>query len=386
MVRPGSNLRTAASKIGVITPGRTALGLNCPTFRNLRIPAGYVPTTDKWDAIDYLWAPFLAHPRNAAVEDGMDLDRILSDHTTTDVNGLFFTRLFSGTLGQALDETQQFGRHMWSLRWALSFLARFSDLIPNDGTCCPRARDKVQQALEHNTVDIWLQGMDGVFNGCRDAIGDSALETGNPPLFGFWTCGTTKLINSIPLSSKSASTAARIAMCAEYVDIQSYALDRTMYQAYLAWSYPRERTSLAGDANAAAYELACQDLGRLGIGALLTLARTILHEMLHIFYGTHCANGCCMQRLALKWLCNTASECGAWTMDANNVDSSLSGRSFNYQSTCRGKATFDGGCRMSMPGIPNRPEAWRKTDGICTTTSCPTVADWTNPSQCPTCP
>ena len=190
MVRPGSNLRTAASKIGVITPGRTALGLNCSTFRNLRIPAGYVPTIDKWDAIDYLWAPFLAHPWNAAVEDGMDLDRILSDHTTTDVNGLFFTRLFSGTLGQAQDETQQFGRHMWSLR----------------------------------------------------------------------------------------------------------------------------------------------------------------------------------------------------TMDANNVDSSLSGRSFNYQSPCRGKATFDGGCRMSMPGIPNRPEAWRKTDGICTTTSCPTVADWTNPSQCPTCP
>jgi len=376
-------------------PGPGALGsnvtryrLNCPDYHDLKIPADFEPQgLFRSDAIRALWYPFYDHAGDAAAVDGFDLSKVFFNRTGRDVDGLFFKHYMDGTLGERNDEDLN-GRRERVVRWALGYLARFSDLIPNEGSCCPNARDKVQKRMRNNGFQVEI-AYTGSCSG-ETAVGDSKL------MASAQQCGASRLPNRISASLRAFQSGKYVVLCERYVDALSFASDRMMHEAWLAWTYlqPGQRPALSPPINAAHYQAGAEKAARVAAGAVLSVGRTILHELLHILYGGHCANGCCMQRLAFKWMCSTAAVNGAYTLDDENADPMGLGLNFRYNSLCHdaGDAAgirefFKGGCMMTRPGSTSSAmegTGWRKTRQKCTGTACATAA-WVNPTACPSC-
>ncbi len=261
------------------------------------------------------------------------------------------------------------------LKLALDLIWATRDSIPNENSCCPGAREWAEYYLGRNGPLIEVEHTSRW--GCVST--PVTITTGS--------CGSPISVSSAGVRAHALpnARAGKVHLCYNYLEGQAALADDFMYAAWavLEWT---ERSGSMTEALKEHYRVAASELGALALGAVLSVARTILHEAYHLAYGGHCLNDCCQAKLSLEWMCRAASRLGARPADEAWVDSSLDAPTFRYETLCADPGSgiaadnFAGGCTMSLPGTPSGGGNWTGKSGWRNPTSrncrCSAVHEW----------
>lgn len=343
-IREAANANVAHSDHRSVS--RSILSVNSGAFDLEFEPYWYESTSpeDQYDTLEYVWSPYYSR---SALKTYSEINDMIKKWTPS-----------TSTAEYKFWDSGWGGAHRTFLH-AVRLLDVYRGYIINGGTNCPNAGIAFQNRYTDSgyklKVDNW--------NGC-DATPDEITYD-----------STT---NNIPtdiahVGSRGAHnrTTHSIHACANLVEGQGHVTDYLLYWAHRARMYSFE---LLPDIVSAIYYLwQSQRLGRLALGSVSMISRTLLHEMMHREFGRHCENGCCMQRIALRWQCRVFSVMGLYVADSDNgIDLGLDGTEIDYVSECSGSGdNFRGSCQMNNPGTQSSYEDWTGRD------------DWTNPDGCP---
>lgn len=307
------------------------------------------------EVLQDLWWPYFSKPGHLSFADiHAKINRWEADRT----HGMFWNN--------------GWGREHRVFLNAIRLIDAFSEFIPDDGEYCENAGEKIRRQLKGRGYGLWS---------FTDA---PYCDKGNESFVRYDCLSYPFFPTKIEINSETGwNLNGNVGVCKFYLESMAEAADMLLWQAATLRSLAQ-----AGYQNPLYPSMARYDypdlalyMARLALGNIAAVARTLLHEMIHVEFPfkNHCKLNCCMQRLALKWFCRVAGYNGLFSCDWKLIDIELKGEDFSYNSGCDGEgeeSDFFGKCKMNLPGIaamdPDHVDSyWYKSQ------------EWENPDGCP---